>query len=138
MDVDVLAREDRRLDPVGRRSRLHEAHRRLDRLLHDFAEFAGGLDLTLAGNRDSFDRQQLAANLGPGEAGYGADLVLFLTHAVTEFPDAEIFADALGRKFDLLDLTLKDLAKRLARDLGKLALKRAHPGLARIMADDGA
>ena len=136
MDVDVLAREDRRLDAIGRRARLHEAHRCLDQLLHHFAELAGGLDLALAGDRDGLDRQQLAADLGPGEPGDGADLVLFLAHSVAEFPNAEELAEILGRQLDRLGLVLEDLAQRLARDLRQLALERSDARLARVMADD--
>ena len=36
---------------------------------------------------------------------------------------------------DLLDLALEDLAQRLARDLGDLALERPDAGLARVMLD---
>ena len=96
VDVDVLAREDRRLDAIGRRARLDEAHRRLDQFLHHFAELAGGLDLALAGHGDRLDRQQFAADLGPGEAGDRADLVLFLADAVAEAADAEKIADIVG------------------------------------------
>ena len=134
MDVDVLAGEDRRLDAIGRRPRLDEAHRRLDQFLHHLAELAGGLDLALAGNGDRLDRQQLAADLGPGKAGDGADLVLFLADAVAELADAEELAEVVGRQLDLLGLALEDLAKRFARDLGQLALERADARLARIMA----
>ena len=43
-----------------------------------------------------------------------------------------------GGELDLLGLALEDLAQRLARDLGDLALERAHARLAGIMADQGA
>ena len=65
MDVDVLARENRRLDALSGGARLDEAHRCLDQFLHHFADLAGGLDLALAGDRDRLDGQQLAPNFGP-------------------------------------------------------------------------
>src|SRR4051812_33552998 len=123
MDVDVLASEDRRLDAIARRAGLDEAHRRLDRLLHDFAELSGGLDLTLARDRDGLNGQQLSADFGPGEAGNGADLILLLAHSVAEAADAEEIAEIVQRQLDLLGLAFEDLPKRLARDFGQLALE---------------
>src|SRR6478672_8344514 len=110
MDVDVLASEDRRLHSVGRSPRLDEAHRRLDRLLHHLAELAGRLDLALTGYGDRLDRQQLAANLGPGQAGDGADLVLFLANAVAEFAHAEEVTEVLRSQLHVLDLVFENLA----------------------------
>ena len=94
--MDVLAAEHARLDAVARRARLDEGEGGLDRLLHDVAELAGGLDLALAGHGDRLDGQQFAADLGPGEAGDGADLVLFLAHAVAEAADADEIAEIVG------------------------------------------
>ena len=133
--MDILVREDRWLDPERRGTGLDEAHRRLNRLLHHFAQFAGRLDLAFARDGDRLDRQQLAANLGPGETGYGADLVFLLAHAVAEFPDAEEVAEVVGGELDPFDLVLENLAQGLARDLGELALERPHAGLARVVLD---
>ena len=127
-----------RLDAIGRRARLHEAHRRLDRFLHHFAELAGRLDLALAGDGDRFDRQQFAADLGPGEAGDRADLVLFLADAVTVAPNAEEIGEVVRGELDALDLAFEDLAQRLAGDLGQLALQRPDAGFARVVANDAA
>ena len=68
--------------------------------------------------------------------GDRADLVLFLAHAVAESANAEELAEVFGRQLDLLDLAFEDLAKRLARDLGQLALERTNAGFARVVADD--
>src|SRR6185369_14000924 len=130
--VDVLSGEDRRLHPVRGSARLHKAHRCLDRLLHHLSELAGRLDLALARNGYGLDRQQLAADFGPGEARDRADLVFFLTDPVAELPDAKEFAEVLGGQLDLLDLVLENLAQRLARDLRELALERPDAGLARV------
>src|SRR5688500_9536070 len=138
MDVDVLARENRRLDPERRGPRLDEAHRRLDRFLHHFAKLAGGLDIALAGNGDGLDRQQFAADLGPGEPGDRADLILFLAHAIAEAPHAEIFAEIILAHDDARIFGLEDVAERLAGDLGKLALERPDAGLAGVIAKDRA
>src|SRR4051794_9562521 len=114
MDVDVLVREDRGLDPERRRTRFDEAHRRLDRLLHHFAELAGGLDLALAGNGDRLNRQELAADFGPGETRDRANLVLFLAHSVAEFADAEERLEVVFPKHYALVLALENVAERLA------------------------
>ena len=76
------------LIPSSARAPADEGLGRLDRLLHHVAELAGGLHLALAGHGDRLDRQQLAADLGPGEAGDRADLVLFLALAVAELAHA--------------------------------------------------
>ena len=74
--------------------------RGLDRLLHHLAELAGVLQLALAGHHRGFDRQQLAADFGPGEAGDLADLVLLLGHAVAEAAHAEVLVEVLRRDVD--------------------------------------
>ena len=60
----------------------HHRQRRRDRLVHHVAELAGGRRLALARQRHGLDRQQVAADLGPGEPGDLADLVLLLGDAV--------------------------------------------------------
>ena len=54
--------------PRRLRAAAHDRQRRLHRLLHDFAQLAGGRHLALAGHDRRLDRQQLAADLGPREA----------------------------------------------------------------------
>jgi hypothetical protein len=49
VDVNVLAREEARLDAVAGRARLHEREGGLHRFLHHLAELAGGLDEPLPG-----------------------------------------------------------------------------------------
>jgi hypothetical protein len=58
------------------RARADVGRRRRDRLLHHVAQLAGDRHLALAGHHDAFDGQQLAADLGPGQAGDDADLVV--------------------------------------------------------------
>src|SRR3546814_14941881 len=98
MDVDVLAGDEARLDTIAWRARPYERERGLDRLLHHFAQLAGGPDQSLAGNRHRLDGEQLAADLGPGQARDGADLVFFLANAVAEFPYARKVADIVRRQ----------------------------------------
>jgi hypothetical protein len=62
MDVDVLALEQARLDPIGRCAGLHEAEGRGDAFIHHLPEFAGSLDLALARRGDTFDGQQFTAD----------------------------------------------------------------------------
>ena len=96
MHVDVAAVEERRLDAEVDGARAHIGRRRRDRLLHHVAQIAGDRHLALAGHHDAFDRQQLAADLGPGEAGDDADLILELGLAVAELRHAEIIGDVVG------------------------------------------
>src|SRR5438046_8064493 len=51
-----------------------------------------------------------------------------LFRSVTEFSDAQEIAKIVQRQLDLFGLALEDLAERLARDLGQLALERADAG----------
>src|SRR4051812_44300446 len=114
----------------------------MDRLLHHVAELAGGDGLALPGHRRGLDRQQLAADFGPGEAGDLADLVLLLGHAEGVAAHAEKLVEVLRRDGNAMALLVtrllfgEELLHRLAADLGELALERAHAGLARVVAHD--
>src|SRR3546814_7354996 len=98
--MDVLALEDRRLDAIGRRTRLHEAEGSRDAFGHHLAQLAGGLDLALAGCGHAFDGQQFAAHLGPGEPGNCADLRLVFRNPVLELAYARKFTQIFGRHSD--------------------------------------
>ena len=56
--------------------------RRVRRLLHHVAQLAGEAQLALARHQRHLDRQDLAAHLGPGQAGRDADLVALFRCAV--------------------------------------------------------
>ncbi len=118
-----------------RRARLHETERRGDAFIHHFAELAGGLDLALARRGDAFDRQQFAADLGPGEPGHGTDLRFFLAHAVLELAHPGKLAEVVRRNRDAFDLVFEDLAQALASQPGEFPLQRAHARLAGVIAD---
>ena len=62
-------------------ARAHVAHRRLRRLLHHVAELAGERQAALPGISVASVTQDLAAHLGPGQAGGDADLVLLFGQA---------------------------------------------------------
>ena len=90
VDVDVALLEDLVLDAEAPRAAAHHRARRLDRFLHHVAELAGADDVALAGHHRRLDRQQLAADLGPRQAGDLADLVLLLGLAVAELAHAQV------------------------------------------------
>ena len=73
----------------------HVAQRRRDALLHHVAELAGVLDVALAGQQHALDGQDLAAHLGPGQAGDDADHVLGLGLAEAELAHAGVLVQVL-------------------------------------------
>ena len=98
MNVHVGLLIELRLETEHGRAAAHDGHRRLDRLLHDFAELAGVRQLALCPARSAgFDRQQLAADFGPREPGDLTDLIVLLGAAVAEAPHAEYFGRLLRR-----------------------------------------
>src|ERR1700691_2324933 len=136
VDVDVLLLEDGGRDAEGGAARLDVAFRRLHRFLHHVAELAGGGDLALAGHDHRLDRQQFAADLGPGQPGGDADQIGLLHLAVTEAADAGVFLQVPARDRDALQLAHQDFLDRLARDIGEFALEIPDAGLARVVADE--
>src|SRR3712207_9501398 len=66
---------------------------------------------SLAGRGHALDRQQLAANLGPGETGDGADLRFLVRLAVAELAHTCEVAEVLGRDDDAFDFLFKDLPR---------------------------
>ena len=80
------------------RAGTHVAHRRLSGLLHDIAQFAGGGELATAFHHGCFGGENRAADLGPGQTGRGADLILLVEIHVAEFDRTEHVAD--GRRVD--------------------------------------
>src|SRR5262249_54893909 len=133
--VDVLLVEPRRLDAEGDRAHAHVGGCGRDRLLHHVAQVAGDDHLALAGHQGGFDREQLAAHIGPCQSGYHADLILVLDLAVAELGHAEIIRDVLGLYRDRLYFRQSELLHRLADTGGELALETAHARLAGVAAD---
>src|ERR1700722_1675250 len=136
VNVDVLLLEDGWRDAEGGATRLDVAFRRLHRFLHHVAELAGGRDLALAGHDHRFDRQQLAADLGPGQPGCDADQIGLLHLAIAEAANAGVFLQIPARDRDALQLAHQDFLDRLAGKIGELALEIPDAGLARVIADE--
>src|SRR6202163_4732901 len=84
------------LDAEGYRARAHVRRRRRDRLLHYVAQVAGHRHAAFAGHHGGFDREQLAADVGPGEPGDDADQGLVLDLAVAVLRHAEIIREVIG------------------------------------------
>src|ERR1700737_3829384 len=96
VDVDVALAKQGWLDAEGYRARAHVRRRRRDRLLHYVAQVAGHRHAAFAGHHGGFDREQLAADVGPGEPGDDADQVLVLNLAVAVLRHAEIIREVIG------------------------------------------
>ena len=79
----------------------------------------------LPGSIDRFDRQHLAADLGPGQAGDDADQVLGLGLAVAELAHAGVLVEVLAGDRDLrrascVRISLIALRARLASSRSRL------------------
>src|SRR4051812_27108822 len=133
MDVDVLALEKGRLDAKGVAARFDIAFGGLHRLLHHIAQFAGRGHPSLAGYGYGFDRQQFAADLGPGEPGRDPDHVLALGLAESEFPNAGVFVEIAPGHDDLVGLLHQNVLDRLAGQVGDFAFEIADPRFARVV-----
>ena len=104
MDVNVTPVEDRRLDAEIQAAALDVVLRRLDRFFHHIAQLAGGAYLALAGHRHRLDRQQLAANLGPGQSGGDAHQIFAFRLAEPKTAHAGILLQVASGDLDLLGL----------------------------------
>src|SRR5690606_19022674 len=107
--VDVLLVEDRRLDAEVHRTRPHIGCSRRDRLLHHVTEVTRDRHLALTGHHDAFDRQQLAADFGPGQAGDNTNLILALSLAEAIALDAKVLVQIGLGYLDAVDTGLHDL-----------------------------
>src|SRR5690606_30346857 len=111
--------------------------RRLDRLLHHVAELTRVNQLALARHDRRFDREQLAADLGPCEPRDLADLIVELRTSVAEAPHAEVLRQVVVRNAnDALPRLQEQVLHDLAADRRDLTLEIAHARLARVVADD--
>jgi hypothetical protein len=92
----------------------------------------------LPGNHGRFDRQQLAADLGPGEARDEADAVRFLGAAEAEAADAqelvEVFA-AVTLTF-LVSGSSSSCLTALRQIFAVSRSRLRHAGFARVVTDD--
>src|SRR5574341_1402755 len=76
MDMNVCLAELVGADAELLRARAHVSQGRVGGLLHDIAQMPGERERALAPHRRGFDVENIAARLGPGQAGPQADLVL--------------------------------------------------------------
>src|SRR5262249_12504169 len=111
--------------------------RRRYRFLHHVAQVAGYRHPALALHHGRFDSEQLAADVGPGEPGDDADLVLVFDLAVAVLRHAEIIREIIGRGLHSLLLRHDHFLARFADQGRELPLEVAHTRLARVAADDG-
>ena len=139
MDVDVaLVEELRRQRQVHARARTYESAARADSCITSPSCPVRVRD-PLPAHQADLGREDLAADLGPGQAGGDAHLAAFARAGDPESRLAEQLAHALGRHGELgprRRLLLQHLARQLAADGGDLALQVAHPGLARVALDE--
>jgi hypothetical protein len=96
-------------------------------LLHHVAQLAGGLHPALARQAQRLDRQEVAADGGPGETGDDTDLILSSARPYLIAAHAQHVLQRVGRDLDGLDLLLEDLRHRLPRELGQFAFEVPHP-----------
>src|SRR6202035_2039180 len=80
-------------------------------------------------------REELAADLGPGQTGGYAHQIGLLPLAEAEAADARELLDVLGGDREMLALLHGDLLDRLAREVRDLALEIPDAGFARVVAD---
>ncbi|MNO77287.1 hypothetical protein D3C76_683900 [compost metagenome] len=103
---------------------------------HHIAQGAGLDQLTLARHNGRLDGQQLAANLGPGQPGHLADLILLLGQAVAELAHAEEMLQRIGSHRHGEVLVTGVFLDHLAAHLGDLPLQATHTGFAGVVADN--
>ena len=135
VDVDIALGEQVGLDAKVCRTGLDEALCGLDRLFHHVAQLAGEDRPALAVDGDRFDLQQVAADFGPGQTGYRADLIVFLSEAVAELPHPGEIANVLiGDGKGAVALLHVDRLDRLPAQVGDFTLEVTHTGFAGVVA----
>jgi len=113
------------------------AQRGMGGLAHHLAEFAGDGQFPLPRHHGRFDGQQFSPHLGPSQAVGQADPVLGLLDAEAVAGHTKIFPDLLGTDLEMAGSSGFDhLAGNLATDGGEFPFQVAHPGLARVAAQD--
>ncbi len=133
--MDITPVEQRRLDAVVDRPRADIGCRRRNRLLHHVAQIARDRHLALAGHHDAFDGEQLATDIGPGQARHDTDLRLALDLAVAVLRHAEKFLEGFLGDLHRLLLRHHEFLHRLAGECRKLTFEVTHARFAGVAAD---
>ena len=138
MDVDVVAAEERRVDPPLLRVRTDVGQRGPGGFLHHVAQLARQRQPLSAGHLAGFDEHDLAAGRGPGQADRHAGVAgpfrrLREVLGRAQVPVQVLFGDPEGR-----GLPLGDRAGRLAGDRADLAFEVAQARLPGIVGNDAA
>ena len=134
VDVEVLLAEELRRDAEVARVLPDVRQRGARRFLHHAAELAGQDDLArAAGQQRRFDVEDVAARLGPREAGRDAGPRRAERRLGPESRRAEIVGHLLGVDARGVRGVGGDARRHFARDRADLPLERAHAGLARVL-----
>src|SRR3569623_1675866 len=137
VDVHIVLLIEVGIDTEQGRTAAYHGHCRLHRLLHHFAELAGGGELALARHHGGLDGEQIAADFGPCQAGDLTHRIVLLGPSVAEAFHAEVFLEVAALDGDLFGLGLEqNFLHHLAAQFGALAFEITHAGLARVVADD--
>ena len=104
-------------------------------LLHDIAQVAGHRQDALALGDGTLDEEDLAAELGPGEAGHHARGLVALLLVVEGRRQAQVLAQVFLFHHLRILLLQGDLLRRHAGDLRDLLLQAADAGLVRVLVD---
>ena len=133
MQVELVAEIDRDAECLRVRSRIRKRGPR--RLLHDIAHLPGEIQVALARHGDHLDRQQHAANLGPGEPVGDADQRFLVSLVGLVAWRSEQVVEPSRRDRHPAGLALDDLARDLAAHAGDRAFQVADAGLAGVAVD---
>ena len=106
------------------------------RFLHHLAELAGHDQVALAPDEGGFHVEDLAAHLGPGEAGRKPDLALLLVHLGDILRRAEVLGQRLPAHVGRFAPPFGDPARDFPAEVADLALQVPHPGLGGILSDN--
>ena len=110
--------------------------RDLGGFLHHVAQVAGHGQDPLALGDGTLHEQDLAAHLGPGQAGHHARGLIALLHVVEGRGQAQVLAQVLFLHHLRILLLQGDLLRRHAGDLRDLLLQAADAGLVGVLVDD--
>ncbi len=118
--------------------RPHPGQRRLHGLLHHLADLPGHGEAALAFHGVGFDKQNIAAGGRPGQADHHAGALGALGNfafAADFDPTQKFLNDFLGHH-QLFGFAFRQPPRLLAANGADVPLQVAHPGFARVVADE--